>query len=128
MLDSQPQDFDYVLSGKLTSTRFHAGQSPIIHLLVGLLGVPYEIASYDLEYEVTLFDTRNPYVPVFQRAYVFKDRRAVGVYYNHEWAYPMFVRGLERTLPQVVGDVAAVLANARVDMGAPATTTLANVR
>jgi hypothetical protein len=109
VLETPPQDYDYVIAGRLKRTRFRADRSAVLHLALGLVGVPYEFAAYDLEYEIVMFDTRNPATPIFRRTYVYRDKRAVGVYYNQEWAYPMFVRGLEQTLPEVVRDVAAIV-------------------
>jgi hypothetical protein len=77
---------------------------------LGLLGVPYRFATYDLEYEISLFDNRDPSRAVFTRVYSTTEHLAQGLYYNHDYAYPMFVRALERTLPQVAQDLARLLA------------------
>jgi hypothetical protein len=103
-------DFDYVVTGRILKTRFRQDQSAILQLGLGLFGVPYRFATYDLEYEISLFDNRDPSRAVFTHVYSTTEHVAQGLYYNHDFAYPMFVRGLERTLPEVAQDLARLLA------------------
>jgi hypothetical protein len=103
-------DFDYVVTGRVFATRLQEDSSGILQIAFGLFGVPYRFARYDLAYEISLFDSRDPSRPVFQHVYRATERVAQGLYYNHGYAYPMFVRGLERTLPEVARDLATLMA------------------
>jgi hypothetical protein len=103
-------DADYVVTGRIVRTRFRVDRVPISHLVFGIFGVPFGSSRYDLEYEVTLYDARDRTTPIFTRTYAWNDRRVLGAYYNHEWAYRLFQGGLEQTLPQVVRDLADVIA------------------
>jgi len=103
-------DFDYVVTGRILKTRFRQDSSAILQIGLGLFGVPYRFATYDLEYEISLFDNRDPSRAVFTHVYSTTEHVAQGLYYNHNYAYPMFVRGLERTLPEVAQDLARLVA------------------
>lgn len=102
--------FDYVLTGRVLRTRVAEDESFLLGVALGIIGVPFRFHRYDLAYEVSLWDNRDPTKPVFQRCYTSTERRAGGLYYNHDPAYSMFVRGLERSLPRLVEDLAAILA------------------
>ncbi len=47
---------------------------------------------------------------LFTHVYQFNDKRTLGYFYNHNWAYKMFLGGLNHTVPDVVSDLATVLA------------------
>jgi len=108
--DFADQQYDYVVAGRIHTTRFDEHSSAALAIAGGLVGVPYVFITYNLAYDITLYDARDRRHALFQRTYGFRDSRAAGLYYNQGWSYPMFVRGLEQTLPEVVFDLAAVMA------------------
>lgn len=102
--------FDYVITGALKKTRFaeHVVLTPLGYL--GILGVPFAFAYYDLDYEVVVAPAQNPAEPILRKTYTFSDSRVIGFYYNQSAAFDMFIGGLERTLPTVVEDIATIVA------------------
>jgi hypothetical protein len=102
--------FDYVVTGKLTNTRFsyHVVMVPLA--LLGILGVPYTFTFYDLDYEVAVALARDPGAPFMRKTYTFSDSTVVGLYYGQSAAFDMFIGGLEKTLPAVVQDIAQAVA------------------
>lgn len=102
-----PAAFDYFVTGRLKSTRLTNRDSTFAALLVGVLGVPYESTSYDLEFEVTLYHASDG-AELLRKTYRSVDRRVSGLYYNKSPATDLFARALEQTLPSVVEDLAAV--------------------
>jgi len=108
--------YDYVVTGRIKRTCFRHHDSFITALTVGIFGVPFQFARYELEYEVSLYDAKDRATPLFSRSYKYEAKRNIGLYYNHTWAYPMFVAGLADTLPNVVADLATVLERAQVSV------------
>jgi hypothetical protein len=100
---------DYVVVGRIKQTAFRTDLVPIAAAL-SLLGVPWGVSRYHLEYEVALYDARDRTSPIFSRTYDWSGKRTLGAYYNGEWAFALFVAGLEHTLPRVVSDVEDAIA------------------
>lgn len=104
------REFDYVVTGALKSTRM-AGHLVLVPLAtLGILGVPYMFVFYDLEYEVRVAFAQNPANALMAKSYKFSDSRVVGLYYNQSAAFDMFIAGLESTLPNIVDDIANIVA------------------
>jgi hypothetical protein len=108
---AEQRDYDYVLVGRLKRTHFRDDRTGILQLVLGPLGVPTGAAHYNFEYEVTLLDGHDRSRVLFTRVYQFNDKRTLGYFYNHNWAYKMFLGGLDHTVPEVVSDLATVLAS-----------------
>jgi hypothetical protein len=103
--------YDYLLRGRLRTSRYAIHTSVITGVLLGLLGVPCYFTNYQLEYEVELFSSVDQAHPLMKQTYRWSGSRTGGLYYNSPTAHPLFTRGLEETLPQTVRDVAIALAS-----------------
>lgn len=103
------RSFDFVVHGKVKKTKFARHVNIVPLAVLGLLGVPYDFQSLEMEYEVLVFRSSDLVHPILRRTYSFNDSTAVGLYYNQSAAFDMFIRGLETTLPKVVRDVASVV-------------------
>jgi hypothetical protein len=101
--------YDYVIRGKLRVTTFDLHVNIIPLGILAILGVPYQFPNFELAYEVTVTSSARPATPIFQKTYSFDDSTVIGLYYNQQAAYEMFIKGLEETLPQVVNDVAVAI-------------------
>lgn len=109
---AEKRDYDYVLVGHLRRTHFRHDSAGLFGLFVlGPLGIPMGAAHYDLQYEVTLLDGHDRKRVIFTRVYDFHDKTVVGMWYRTNWAYRMFMHGLDATVPKVVNDVAVALAS-----------------
>jgi hypothetical protein len=108
---AEQRDYDYVLVGRLKRTHFRDDRTGILQLVLGPLGVPTGAAHYNFEYEVTLLDGHDRSRVLFTRVYRFDDKRTLGYFYNRNWAYKMFLGGLNKTVPDVVSDLALALAS-----------------
>jgi hypothetical protein len=99
-------EYDYLVRGKLRSSRYSVHESLMTAIVAGLVGVPCFFTSLDLEFEVELYSAEDATRPLFTRTYRFADSRIGGIYYNTPSAYGLFVHGLEQVLPEVVRDLA----------------------
>ncbi len=112
-VDNHIEQADYYVTGRLTRSSLRSDTVPIAAWTIGLLGVPYGVVHFDLEYEVAVYDARMPQQPIFVRAYQSRDRRLKGHYYNHDAGYALLVEALGETLPQVVRDISQVISSER---------------
>jgi hypothetical protein len=99
-------DYDYLVRGRLVETRYQEHASLALALAAGLLGAPCYFTYLDLAFEVSIYRADDQAHPLVAKTYRFHDERIGGLYYNAPSAFGMFVRGLERTLPEVVRDLA----------------------
>jgi hypothetical protein len=111
--------YDYMLRGRLRTSRYTIHTSVITGVLLGLLGVPCYFTNYQLEYEVELFTAADQAHPVMKQTYRWGGSRTGGLYYNSPTAHPLFTRSLEDTLPQTVRDVAVALATSGTPPASP---------
>jgi hypothetical protein len=99
--------FDYVIRGRLKSTRLHLAGNFLPLAFLSVLGLPCVFVDYRIEYEVVL--SKNGGGELMRKTYEWSGKKAVGIYYHWTAAYDLFVEGLSRTLPRVVGDLAGAL-------------------
>jgi hypothetical protein len=109
---TQPNGADYFVTGRLVRSALRTDSSPIAAVVGAVFGVPFKVFHFDLEYEIEVWDARVPYQPIFRRSYSAREKRVMGLYYNHDAAYSLLRGSLEETLPQAVRDVAQVIASA----------------
>jgi hypothetical protein len=107
---TQPNGADYFVTGRLTKSALRTDSVPIAAVAGALFGVPFKIFHFDLEYEIEVWDARIPSQPIFRRTYSAREKRLKGLYYNHDAEFSLLRDGLEETLPQVVRDIAQVIA------------------
>lgn len=108
-VEQAPEPFDYLVKGRVIRTLFDEHFNLVPLGLLGPFGVPYRFSDYEMEFEVSVYAAGDLANPVLQETYTFSDEKVGGAYYNHHAAWKMFMAGLEKTLPQVVRDVAAAL-------------------
>ncbi len=101
---------EFIVTGRIKRTQLREDTVPLSFLVLGALGVPYGVSHYDLAYEVDLFDVRDRTKPIFSRTYDWHGKRTLGVYYHHQFAYDLFIAGLNDTLPAVIADLDAAIA------------------
>jgi hypothetical protein len=96
---------EYLVTGRIKRASVQTSGSVLVGVAVGFFGAPFAVVRYQLEYDVLLYRAADPTTPIFQRTYRYRDRRYLGVYYNHDARYRMLVESLEDTLPRVVEDL-----------------------
>lgn len=102
-------EYDYVVQGSVTRTKM-TDQGNVVPLgALSVFGVPFIFVDFELEYEVRVFRPGDLSTPILEKTYVYEDDRAVGLYYNQDAAYELFVDALEETVPQAVEDIAAAM-------------------
>jgi hypothetical protein len=104
-----PNEADYIVTGRIRETRLDTHESVLLGAVLGLLGVPHYYGRLDVAYEVSLYRSSDRVTPLWRRLYRVSDRRVGGLYYNHGLATPMLTRALERSLPEVIAELAAAL-------------------
>lgn len=101
--------YDYVVTGKLTRRKLSSHVNPIPLLYpVSIIGAPFQFVHFDGEFEVSVFSSGSLDKPLMTKTYSIKGTKLAGLYYGHSAAFDLFIGGLEKTLPQVVTDIAAV--------------------
>ncbi len=103
-------EYDYLVRGRLRTTRYSVHSSVLTGVLLGVFGVPCFFTDYYLEYEVELYAGADHSRALMKRSYRFSGSRTGGLYYNAPSAYGLFTRSLEQTLPRVVQDLAVAIA------------------
>ena len=103
------KSFDYVIRGRLKSTRLHMAGNFLPLGILGLLGVPCIFIDFRIEYEIILFKNQQEGGEIFRQTYTWSGKKAVGFYYHLNASYDLLVEALNKTLPQVVTDLARVL-------------------
>jgi hypothetical protein len=103
------KSFDYIVKGKLKSTRLHLAGNLLPLGLLGLLAVPCIFIDYHLEYEVIVHRNAPEGGEIMRKSYEWSGKKTVGFYYNLTASYDLFVEGLQKTLPEVVKDLANML-------------------
>lgn len=98
--------FDFVVMGKLRTTRItqHINIVPLAFLAI--LGAPYIFVDAVMEFEVSVFRSGNMTKPVYSKTYSFAGSRIVGLYYNHSAHFDLFIGALENMISEAVMDIA----------------------
>ena len=103
------KSFDYVVRGKLKTTRLHIAGNFVPLGILGLLGMPCIFIDYRLEYEVIVLKNLPEGGEVMRKSYEWEGKKVAGLYYHLTGGYDLFVEALGKTLPQVVADLANIL-------------------
>lgn len=100
---------DFIVTGRIRETRLDEHESVLLGCALGLFGVPHYYGRLDVTYEVSLYRSSDRATPLWRRTFKVSDRRVGGLFYNHGLATPMLTRALERSLPEVIQEIAQVL-------------------
>src|SRR5262249_18310216 len=101
--------FDYVIRGRIKSTKLHIVGNAVPLGILMILGFLYVFLDYQIEYEVIMLKNQpegGEPNQIARKTYEWSGKKVVGLYYHWSAAYDLFVEGLNRTLPEVVSDLA----------------------
>jgi hypothetical protein len=101
--------FDFVVRGKIKHTRLKVAGNAIPLGLLAILGVPYIFVDYDFEYDVILLRNGGDNAELMRKTYYWSGKKVIGLYYHWTAFYDLFVSGIQKTLPEVVRDLANAL-------------------
>lgn len=103
------RSFNYVIMGKILKSEFERHINIIPLAVLGIVGAPYIFVKGEVTFEISLYRTRNMNKPLFTKKYTHTDSKAVGLYYNHNACFDIFIEALESKLVEVVKDLAAAV-------------------
>jgi hypothetical protein len=95
------QHWDYVVEGRILQTRLRVHNSVVMGMLT-LFGTPTNVYAYEMEYEISVHAGKRR---VFASTYVFRDRRAEGLWYHRSSARWLEREALRQTLTASATDV-----------------------